>query len=308
MRLSRPALLLALALAACGGAAPEAPAGSAARGAVAAPVAMSQGTGVEDGYAACRERAAGRAPGLIACADSAVAAAGQKFDSAEAAAAFRAALAKLGDEAAESGGTAAQVTFAHAAVQAARQRALLLSGSAHGTAPAVQAGEPGGAWATSRAISCREHPVPQCAARYDALLSLLRTQAAREPATTHPAPAKDLPLPSCDEIKAGGEVGEALADTFYARYPKSLAGEASVEQVALDPAALDNVVRYLVCVAGATQYDPVVAENGLALFASKLHGVAARRRLSALAHSGDPAAGAARRLDAQITGHLQESR
>ena len=119
------------------------------------------------------------------------------------------------------------------------------------------------------------------------------------------APAEGLPLPTCDELKAGGKVGNALADAFYARYPKSLAGKASVEQVALDPAALDNVVRYLVCVAGAVDYDPVVAENGLALFASKRHGAAARHVLSSLAHSTDPAAGAARRFDAQIAGYLQ---
>lgn len=298
MRFSRHASVLALALAACGGTAPEAPA-NASRDAIATAPAAGQ----EEAYAACHARANGDASALTACADTAIAAAGRGIDNPEAAAAFRAALQELGDAAAESGGAAARVTFAQAAVHAARQRAALLTGAAESPTPSPASAPASDAWVRSRTISCREHPVPRCSALYDALLPRLMPAPAKDAAMAT-APAKGLPLPSCDAIKADGKVGGALADAFYARYPKVLAGEESVEQVALDAPALDNVVRYLVCVAGATDYDPVVAENGLALFASKRHGAAARHALSALAQSADPIAGAARRFDAQIGGYL----
>ena len=301
MRFSRTAGVLTLALAACGGTAPQAPANQSSREA-ASPAPRST-VAPMDAYAACRARADGDASALIACADAAIAAAGHGIDSAGSAAAFRAALQELGDAAAEAGGAAARVTFAQAAVHAALQRAALLTGSAQ-PSPASAPAPASSTWAESRTLSCREHPVPRCAARYDALLPLLTPAPAKAPPMADTAPAEGLPLPSCDALKASGKVGNALADAFYARYPKSLASQAGVEQVALDPAALDNVVRYLVCVAGATEYDPVVAENGLALFASKRHGAAAGRALSTLARSTDPIAGAARRFDAQIAGYL----
>jgi hypothetical protein len=301
MRFSRTAGVLTLALAACGGTAPQAPAKESRR--EAASPAPQASEDPKDAYATCRSRADGDASALIACADAAIAAAGRGIDSAGSAAAFRAALQELGDAAAITGGAAARVTFAQAAVHAAVQRAALLTGTSQ-PLPAYAPAPASSAWAESRTLSCREHPVPRCAARYDALLPLLTPAPAKAPPMADTAPAEGLPLPSCDAIKASGKVGNALADAFYARYPKSLASEAGVEQVALDPAALDNIVRYLVCVAGATEYDPVVAENGLALFASKRHGAAARHALSTLARSTDPIAGAARRFDAQIAGYL----
>ncbi|WP_019368950.1 MULTISPECIES: hypothetical protein [unclassified Sphingomonas] len=303
MRISRNASVLALALAACGGTAPEAPANASNQRAAAPPAAVPVAGG-EAAYADCQTRANGDASALVACADSAIATAGRGVDSPEAAAAFRAALQELGDAAAEGGGTAARVTFARSAVHLARQRAALLSGASPARRPSPAPAVTSETWAKSRALSCRAHPVPRCTARYDALLPLLTPSPAKAPAMASAAPITGLPLPSCQEVQASGKIGGALADAFYARYPKALAGEASVEQLALDPAALDNVVRYLVCVAGATDYDPVVAENAFALFASRRHGAAASHALSALARSSDPAAGAARRFDAQISGYL----
>lgn len=262
----------------------------------------------EAAYVACRERAAGDATALIACADTAIAAAGQAVDTPEAATAFRAALRQLGDDAAQSGGEAARVAFAHQAVQVARRRAALLSGASADTTASPPSAGGDAAWTRSRAISCRAHPVPQCAARYDALLPMLRLSSAKRATTPEPTPGAGLPLPSCAALEADGTVGSALVDAFYAGYPKALAGSDSVEAVPLDAAALDNVVRYLVCVAGATDYDPTVAENGLALFASKRHGAAARRLLTTLARSDDAISGAARRFDAQIRGYLQGPR
>ncbi|OAN57143.1 hypothetical protein [Sphingomonas sp. TDK1] len=304
MRLSGPALVLALALAGCGNPAAEPTANNAARQATAAPARK----GSDDAYAACRDRAAGAAAGLIACADAAVAAAGQAIDSREAATAFRAALRQLGDQTIQFGGEAARVTFAHAAVHVAQQRAALLSGDARGMPTTAAPASITAAWAESRAISCLEHPVQHCAERYDALLPALVSPQVVQAATAGTSPGQGLPLPSCEDLQADGEVGSALVDAFYTRYPKALASSDSVEAVALDPAALDNVVRYLVCVAGATGYDPTIAENGLALFASKRHGSAARGSLAALARGQDPAAGAARRFQAQIAGYLQGAR
>ncbi len=292
----RYASLLSFALVACGGEAPDATAASQAGDAprVQAP---------ED-YAACRDASEGAPSALIACADAEIARIGRKVDSPEAAAAFQAVLQQLGDAAAADGGQSAKVTFAHAAVRLASSRAELLSGSRATDLPQT-AIPPSQAWVRSRDLSCREHPVPRCPARYDALLALLGTPKDEAVMSTNPAPASGLPLPTCAQVHAEGKVGGALADAFYARYPKDLAGEQSVEAVPLDAAALDNVVRYLACVAGATDYDPVVVENGLALFASKRHGPEALRMLAALSKTPDPAAGAARRLHAQVTAYLE---
>ncbi|MBB4858824.1 hypothetical protein HNO88_002150 [Novosphingobium chloroacetimidivorans] len=295
MRLRRYVSLLGLALAACGGGSPGATASQ-------APVADQEQAAPD--YAACRDAAGGTPSAMIACADAEIARVGSAVDSPEAAAAFQAALQQLGDAyAGPDGGQAAQVTFADRAVRLARRRAELLAGAVTGKAPLPSSGTPHPAWSRSRDLSCREHPVPRCAARYDALLALLDTPA-KEAAMTRPAPASGLPLPTCAQLHAEGKVGSALADAFYARYPKSLAGEQSVEAMPLDAAALDNVVRYLACVAGATDYDPVVVENGLALFASKRHGAAALRALEDLGKSADPAAEAARRLHAQVRAYL----
>ena len=295
MRLRRYVSLLSLALAACGG---EAPGATASR---------APGTHREQGdldYAACRDKAAGEPSALITCADAEITRAGSRVDSPEAAAAFRAALEQLGDMAAgPGGGQSAQVTFAHSAVRLARRRAELLASAVEGEAPSASPSPPPQAWSHSRNLSCREHPVPQCPPRYDALLALLDAPA-KEAAMTRPAPAAGLPLPTCAQLHSEGKVGSALAETFYERYPKSLAGEQSVEAVPLDVAALDNVVKYLVCVAGATNYDPVVVENGLALFASKRHGDAALRALEDLGKSADPTTEAARRLHVQVVFYL----
>jgi hypothetical protein len=286
---------LSLGLAACGGEASEATASQ-------APAAARVAAG-ED-YSGCRDKAAGEPSALIACADAEIARIGRQVDSPEAAAAFQAVLQQLGDAAAANGGQSAQVTFADSAVRLAHRRAELLRGAAASNAPAPSPAQAPQAWAHSRDLSCREHPVPQCAARYDALLALVDAPA-KETAMTRPAPATGLPLPTCAQVQAEGKVGSALADAFYARYPKDLAGEQSVEAVPLDGPGIDNIVRYLTCVAGAADYDPVVVENGLALFASKRHGAAALRVLTALGKSADPAAEAARRFQAQVTGYLE---
>jgi hypothetical protein len=302
MRLVHAATLLALALAACDGSAPPAQPAGIHAAATPAPDA---------GYPACRDRAGGDVPALTACADDAIAKAGSQIDSPEAAAAFRSALRQFGDAAAGDGGQAAQAAFAHRAVRLAHNRAALLSGSGVGDAAVPvhvpPSGDAGAAWARSRMISCREHPVPACSARYDALLGLTAEPKQSVMAAANPParPSEGLPLPRCIEVQASPLVGSALADAFYARYPRSLAGEDSVESLMLDPAALDNVVHYLVCMAGATDYDPVVAENGLALFASHRHGAAALRALDSLGRSRDPAAEVARRFRAQIDEYLK---
>ncbi|MEH3143808.1 MAG: hypothetical protein PGN34_00245 [Methylobacterium frigidaeris] len=113
-----------------------------------------------------------------------------------------------------------------------------------------------------------------------------------------------LPLPTCDEVRASRLVGAALGDAFYRRYPRSLEGEGAVERVALDRGEVANVVGYLACVAGLTGYDPTVAEQGLALFASRRHGAAAFAALDGIARGGRPEAGFATAFRRQIRGYL----
>lgn len=255
---------------------------------------------VSDGYESCRNRAEGDAPALVKCADDAIAAAGAKVDGAQGGRDFKAALQAIGDQSAAGEGQSGQVVFADRAVTLARARAALLSGGAAGdagaTAPSLT-GDAEAAWAKSRASACAEHKVPRCTARYDALLRHL-------PAGALPM-TQGLPLPTCAEIKAANTPTGELVDAFDARFPKDLKGEDSVETVALDPAALDNVVGYVTCVAGLTSFDVTVAEDSLALFASKRHGAAALARLDALAAAGGELAPAARTFRKQIGDYLK---
>lgn len=124
-------------------------------------------------------------------------------------------------------------------------------------------------------------------------------------AITTPTPSASLPaglpLPTCAEVRADGPAGDALVEAFGARYPKVLVSPDTVETVALDRAAVDNAVDYIACVASATDFDPMVAENSLALFASHRHGKAALARLATLGRTGDPAA---QEFKEQIKGYL----
>lgn len=129
-------------------------------------------------------------------------------------------------------------------------------------------------------------------------------RAARPTETRMTAPIEGLPLPSCAEVRAVGQDATTIGDAFYKRYPKALAGERSVETVALGVAEIDGIVDYLACVAEATAYDPVVVENGLALFASKRHGAAALARLDALAARPGKAGEAAGRFRKQVRAYL----
>ena len=73
----------------------------------------------------------------------------------------------------------------------------------------------------------------------------------------------------------------------------------------LDRDGIASVVDYLVCVAGLTEFDPVVVENGLALFADRVHGPAATARLAALAQGTGWEANAARTFRTQVRGYLR---
>ncbi|SOB86585.1 hypothetical protein SAMN06297144_1691 [Sphingomonas guangdongensis] len=238
------------------------------------------------GYAACRARADGDPSLLQRCADEAVT---RLTTGDRAAATYRAALRALGDDALDRGvfgdGAAARVAVADAAVALSQARAAWLAG---GAAPRG-AGDPSRlgnaarqAWSESRAATCSITRVSNCAARYDALLAAFQPAEERTD-VTEPVPASGLPLPTCAEVRQSALVGGALGDAFYQRYPKELADPARVDGVALNGAALANVVGYLACVATLTDYDPVVAENSLALFESPVHGRAAFARLTALA-------------------------
>ncbi|KMO36380.1 hypothetical protein VQ02_15585 [Methylobacterium variabile] len=106
-------------------------------------------------------------------------------------------------------------------------------------------------------------------------------------------------------MRATARVGAALAEDFDRRYPRALAGEASVERLALDAGAIENAVGYLACVAGLTDLDVNVAEQGLALFASRRHGRAALAALDRIARGPGPEARGARAYAGQIRAYLR---
>jgi hypothetical protein len=125
------------------------------------------------------------------------------------------------------------------------------------------------------------------------------------PARAEPAPVAGLPLPSCAELRAAALFDSALVDAFEKRYPRALVGEASVERLALDPGQVGNAAAYLACVAGLTGLDVFVAEQGLALFASRRHGRAALAALDRIASGTGPEAAGARDYARQIRAYLR---
>lgn len=204
-----------------------------------------------------------------------------------------------------SGGTLERMLAVTRAMTVTRARANLLTGgdaAKPGDAPPALSGTARAAWARSRDTACALSSVQDCARAYDALLTIKDAPAMSSPVAPG---ASGLPLPGCAEVEAAGLTGAALGDAFYARYPKALADPAGVEKMALDAAGIDNVVSYLVCVAGRTNFDPTVVDNGLALFGSARHGKAALARLETIERAGGPQAGAARTFLTQVRGNLE---
>jgi len=121
--------------------------------------------------------------------------------------------------------------------------------------------------------------------------------------TGHAGGVAGLPLPACDKVRRAPPADPG--DVFDTRYPTVLMGAASVERVRLSAGQIDNVVQYLVCFAQLTNRDPVVVEDGLALFASKRQGAVARASLAAMARGEGPHASAARQFDEQVRAYLK---
>ena len=111
-------------------------------------------------------------------------------------------------------------------------------------------------------------------------------------------------FPTCSEIEAEALDSAALSDQFDRTYPKTLVGVQSVETVALSQAELKNIVSYLVCVAGRTNYDIGVVESSLSLFASKRHGKAALGILDQIATGKSPEAANAGTFRQQVADFL----
>ncbi|SEP50712.1 hypothetical protein SAMN04487843_13929 [Methylobacterium sp. ap11] len=126
-----------------------------------------------------------------------------------------------------------------------------------------------------------------------------------DPARAASASVASLPLPGCAEVRAAALVGSALVTAFETRYPPALVGEASVERLALDPGQVANAAAYLACVAGLTGLDVYVAEQGLALFASRRHGRTALAALDRIARGTGSEAGSARDHARQIRAYLR---
>lgn len=306
--MTRPRLSVGFFVALLAGCDGHAPGGAAER---TAPQPIASASAQSDN--GCFDRAGGDPAAIQTCADRAIRAAAERLPPSRDPAAptdFAAALVALGDDAIErgvfGGGQSAQVMAARAGVRLAEARTALLSGAAAppaGGPPAELGAEARAAWERSRASSCAGWPVADCPARYDALLDGYHpTSHERTPIVSDQGAG--LPLPTCAEVRAAALFGAAMGDAFYRRYPRELADPQAVETLALDAPAIDNVVSYLVCVAGRTEFDPVVVDNGLALFASRRHGRAALARLSDMATAGDAQSSAARTFLTQVRGNL----
>ncbi|PIK74848.1 hypothetical protein [Methylobacterium frigidaeris] len=151
-------------------------------GSLLASAASARSAQPSDAFEACLDRAAGDPGAIQLCADAAVAAESAKLNpgNGPAGADFAQALVALGDDAVERGlfgsGRAAEVAVAQAGVRLARARSAFLRGNdppaAGRTEPTALGPDAQAAWARSRRSDCAAHTVADCAARYDALLSI----------------------------------------------------------------------------------------------------------------------------------------
>lgn len=110
-------------------------------------------------------------------------------------------------------------------------------------------------------------------------------------------------LPGCAAFeKSSSDDG---ADLFEQHYPPELIDPGTVEDTTLYAADLDTVTGFAACAAAITDYEPFVADNALALFASKKHGAAAFAALQRAAVGSTFAAKAAREFSSQMREYVK---
>lgn len=291
----RAALAAALLLAGCGG---EPARADGAPGSEAQERAAATSADGLAAYERCLDSADGAAA-ASACADTAIASA---TSGRGALAAF---LRELGDrQLADDPSLAQRVVVADAAARFA----LGLAGSEAVPAAAAPALPPALAarWASVRAAHCAAAG-PDCAARANALLGqylaatadTTGTTAADTGATAMPTG----PLPDCAALLAERGDPEALLGQLERTYPAAYADPSRVDAaVAADSVPL--LARSLACLGGLTGYDAFVADQAVALFASRRHGAAAFAALDRMAAGGGPQAAYAREFAAQMRDYI----
>lgn len=255
-------------------------------------------------YAACRERAGGDAPRLIACADAAVLAAVPG----DAGAAF----AVVGDVAnAQAGASLAQrAGVADALASLAIERATLREGSplpraderpvpallARAAAPIVS-GTCVGAGDPQACEAGRDRLLPRLAARLSAL-----TQAGLGVGPKAALLGGYTP-PTCGAVRAAATADAALGE-FESEFPAALKDERLVETIVLGDDQVRAISAYLACLAARTGFAPDVIDSSLAFFASRQSGARARASLDRLGKDSGSDAVAAREFAGQVSDYL----
>ncbi len=110
-------------------------------------------------------------------------------------------------------------------------------------------------------------------------------------------------LPTCATLEQGSP--DTVATLFEQHYPAPLVSPDTVDDIELSVADLDSLTAFAACAAAKNDYEPFVADNASALFASKRHGAAAFAALRRAAAGSGFAADAAQEFGDQMRRYVK---
>ena len=110
------------------------------------------------------------------------------------------------------------------------------------------------------------------------------------------ADCNSLSLKNADEV----------SDLFEKQYPTALVDVNIVDEQSLTSDDMAAIVRFAACAAAQTDFEPFVADNASALFASKKHGNAAFAALEKISRNPGFEGKAAKEFAAQMRAYAEE--
>jgi hypothetical protein len=121
--------------------------------------------------------------------------------------------------------------------------------------------------------------------------------------TTPPSNEKSK-FADCDSLQL--QNADGASDLFEKQYPPALIDPNSVDEQTLTPDDMAAIVRFAACAAAKTDFEPFIADNASALFASKKHGNAAFAVLEKMSRTAGFEAKAAKDFANQMREYVKE--
>ncbi len=125
-----------------------------------------------------------------------------------------------------------------------------------------------------------------------------------EVSKTMPSSQPQSTFPDCATLQSLSP--DAAADVFEKQYPSKLVDPATVDSVTLTASEIEAIALFAACAAARTGYEPFVADNASALFASTRHGNAAFAALKRLSRAPGIEGKAAKAFDDQMRDYIKD--